>query len=151
MGVRKFKLFLIKGRVMKTAFSLLFLFVGLSAFAGQVQIDPTYLNDGVYSDEVGDAAREGVYEGLIDDPALIQVASPGGMVGCSRYTPIGIPCYCTHGILRRDNPPGWTYVRSLTWIRPGWHVTNYKGEHGGGDVCYKDRQAPLEVGSQRAI
>jgi hypothetical protein len=131
---------------MKAAISLLFLFVGLCSFAAQAQIDPAYLNNGVYNEEEVTASviSEGIYEGQIDDPAVIQVGYGGGKEACTRHTPIGVGCFCNQGILSKKNPPGWTYVRHLTWIRPGWHVTNSKGEHAGGDTCYKDRDATPE-------
>jgi hypothetical protein len=130
---------------MKAAVSLLFLFlfVGLCSFAAQAQIDPVYFNDRVYSDEVTAVVSDGFYQEQMDDAAIIQAASPGGVELCTRNTLIGVPCTCGH-VMARQGYPGWTYVRSLTWIRPGWHVTNYKGEHGGGDICYKDRLATPE-------
>jgi hypothetical protein len=131
---------------MKAAISLLFLSVGMCAYADQMQFDPAYLNDGIYNEEavVASAISDGIYEGQIDDPAVMLVGAPAGMGSCTRHTEVGVPCYCNGRILSRKNPPGWTYVRHLTWIRPGWHVTNSKGEHAGGDTCYKDRDATPE-------
>jgi hypothetical protein len=117
---------------MKATLSLMFLFVGLSSsFAQQTQIDPVYFANGVYSDEV-------------DELAIIQVVSPGGLTRCGHLTPIGVPCACVQGIIGHHDHPRWQLSRPLTWIRPGWHITNYKGEHAGGNVCYKDRNATPE-------
>jgi hypothetical protein len=122
-------------------FSLLFLFVGVGSSAHEVRIDPAYLNDGVYDAEIdAGAARGALYNENIDDPAAIQVLDFGS-VPCTRNLPIGVPCMCNSRIINRVPHPGWTMFRSFIYVRPGWHLTNLKGMHAGGNICYRDRDA----------
>ena len=129
---------------MKAAVSLLFLFVGTCAYADQAQFDPAYLNDGVYNQETDDFAfSESIYNGGIDDPVIVQVMVGGGEP-CSRNTPVGIACICVRGVTSRHPYPGWVQVHKFLYIRPNWHLTNIKGMHMGGNICYKDREATPE-------
>jgi hypothetical protein len=121
---------------MKATLSLMFLLVGLSSsFAQQTQIDRFYFDQGVYRDDS-------------DQAEFIQVTDQGALTGCSHSTPVGVACKCVHGIIIHKPSPGFTLFRPLAWVRDGWHVTNYKGEHGGGDVCYRDR-APTQEEIER--
>lgn len=126
---------------MKAAISLLFLFVGLCSFAAQAQIDPAHLDDGVYKQEADEFAfSESIYNGEIDDPAIIQVMLGGGEP-CTRNTPVGIACICKGGVISRHPYPGWVQVHPFLYIRANWHLTNLKGQHAGGNICYRDRDA----------
>jgi hypothetical protein len=75
-----------------------------------------------------------------------------GMEACTRNTPIGIGCHCNSRIVSTRQFPGWQPAggnyHSGFFVRPGWHVTNFKGTHDGGNVCYRDRAATPE---ERAI
>lgn len=60
---------------------------------------------------------------------------------CSRYTPRGTRCFCNHGIVKGHEVPGWIpaggdYKRK--WVRPGFHMTNLKGMHSSGSMCFRD-------------
>jgi hypothetical protein len=60
---------------------------------------------------------------------------------CSRYTPRGTRCFCNHGIVKGHPMPGWIpaggdYKRK--WVRPGFHMTNLKGMHSSGSMCFRD-------------
>jgi hypothetical protein len=62
---------------------------------------------------------------------------------CTRNTPVGIGCKCNRNIVSYTQWEGWVRIPgypSAMYIRPNWHLTNLKGQHGGGNVCFKDRQ-----------
>ena len=117
---------------MKPVPSLLFSFVGWSSFSDEVRIDPAYLDHGVYHEQT-------------DHADVIQIEG-AGTAPCSRYTPIGVPCYCNHGVRRGHPVPGWTLSGGdLTndsrghYMRPGWHVSAVKGMHGSMKFCFRDQ------------
>jgi hypothetical protein len=125
---------------MKAILTLLFLFVSWSSFADDVRIDPAYLDDGLYNVQT-------------DDSVIVPVQAAGAaeMGPCTRYTPIGVACFCNRGILGAHEFPGWVPAGGafrLMWTRPGWHVTNTRGMHSSGNVCYKDREATPEERAQ---
>jgi hypothetical protein len=133
---------LIKGSVMKAAISLLFLSVGMCAYADQAQFDPAYLNDGVYKQETDEFAfSESIYNGEIDDPAIIQV---GGGEPCTYNTPVGGSCVCNGFVTSRHPLPYYVPVHKFLFIKANWHLTNIKGMHAGGNICTKDREATPE-------
>ena len=71
-----------------------------------------------------------------------------GMEACTRHTAVGIGCYCNRAIVSTHQFPGWIHASGPfykpMYVRPGWHVTNTKGMHSSGNVCYKDRMATPE-------
>jgi hypothetical protein len=126
---------------MKTTLFLMLLFVGLGSSAAEVRIDTPYLNDGAYDvgiDATG--ASNALYNENVDDPAVIQVLDLG-QVPCTRNVPIGVPCLCNARIISSHPHTGWTMFRSFQYVRPGWHLTNLKGMHAAGNICYRDRDA----------
>jgi len=74
----------------------------------------------------------------ISQDALAGPTNP--QVGCTRNIPVGVPCFCNGGIVLREGlaPKDWIKFRPFLYVRPGWHVTDYKGMHTGGMTCYKD-------------
>ena len=80
------------------------------------------------------------------------VEAATAMEACTRHTPIGIGCYCNSRIVSTQQFPGWNHASGPfykpMYVRPGWHVTNTKGMHGSGNVCYRYRMATPE---ERAI
>jgi hypothetical protein len=132
---------------MKAIVTLLFLLVGSITFADEVRIDPAYVDDGVYLETSDEASYiDGIYNGEIDDPAIIQVLEPAGTASCTRNTPVGIYCYCNQGIRVGHPIPGWQEedMNRGHYVRPGWHVRNIKGMHGGGKLCIRDREPTPE-------
>jgi len=73
-------------------------------------------------------------------------ASSAGLDACTRHTPIGVACFCNARIIATSPHQGWQQqaVYKPVFVRPGWHITFIKGQHGGGLQCYKDRQATPE-------
>jgi hypothetical protein len=111
---------------MKAILALLFLFVSWSSFADVVRIDPAYLGDGLYNVQTDDSVI-----------VPVQAAAAAGIGPCTRYTPIGVACFCNQGVLRARESPGWIPAGGafrLRWTRPGWHVTNTRGMHSSGNV-----------------
>ena len=106
-----------------------------------VRIERTLINDGVYTQEAGDAVSDALYFG---EMAVVDRVATGEMAPCTRMTPVGVACYCNHGIISGHPIPGWGRAWALHYIRPGWHVTNPKGRHAGGNVCYRDREPTPE-------
>jgi hypothetical protein len=125
---------------MKMTFTPLLLFVGWSSFADAARVDPAYLNNGVYTQEADeDLTSEGVYNGEIDEPSIIQTqAVMSNAALCTRNTGVGVGCVCNHGVFRgRDNErPGWHFDGRHS-IRDGWYATYLKGTHTA--ICYRDQ------------
>jgi hypothetical protein len=73
-------------------------------------------------------------------------ASLAGMDACTRNTPIGVACFCNGRIIASKPHPGWQQqaVYKPVFVRPGWHITFIKGQHGEGLQCYRDREATAE-------
>lgn len=65
---------------------------------------------------------------------------------CTGSTPVGVPCQCNRWVLKgqrhHDKHPDWVPAGGMyhfKYTRPGWHVTNTRGMHNSGDVCYRDQ------------
>jgi hypothetical protein len=67
------------------------------------------------------------------------LAQGAGMGPCTRYIPMGTSCYCNKGVMRGHEVPGWVQDERRKWVRPGWHVTYLKGQHGNGITCHRDQ------------
>src|SRR5438132_1593277 len=107
---------------MKAALALLLLFVSGSSFADDVRIDPAYVDNGVYTQELdGYALIEGIYNGDIQDPMVIPVLEGAGTAPCTRNTPVGVYCYCNKGIRAGHPIPGWQEedMNRSHYVRPG--------------------------------
>src|ERR1700743_3304533 len=80
----------------------------------------------------------------VGQQALAGPSTP--QVECTRYIRVGVPCFCNSGIVRKEGvaPKDWIKFRPYLYVRPGWHVTDYKGMHTGGMTCFKDRHATPE-------
>jgi hypothetical protein len=139
---------------MKTIFSLMFVLTSGLAFADDVRLDPAYLDNGVYTQQPDDFDYSDAlyYEGF-DGPGFIQVFEPAGTAPCTHNTPVGVYCYCNNGIRIGHPKPGWELedLNRSHYVRPGWHVRNIKGMHGGGKLCIRDRApTPEERAEYRA-
>lgn len=69
---------------------------------------------------------------------------------CTRHTPVGVYCFCNHGVYRGSYLPGWIADPMVQqhYTRPGWHVSAIKGMHGGGKLCIRDRAPTAEEREQ---
>jgi hypothetical protein len=136
---------------MKAALPLLLLFGSWSSFADDVRIDPAYIDNGVYTQEVDEyALSEAIYNGAMDDPIVIPVLEGAGTAPCTRNTPVGVACYCNHGVRAGRPFPGWQVDPNspLHYVRPGWRVSVVKGMHAAGRLCYRDRMPTPEERAQ---
>lgn len=126
---------------MKAVLSLWMLLVASSSFANNVRLDPDYVDNGIYTQGLGeDAQSDAIYSDNIDAPALLEVQYMGGanMGPCTRNTASGAYCFCNHGVFRgrkSEVKEGW-YFDGRHSVRIGFHVTYNKGTHT--PVCLRD-------------
>lgn len=78
------------------------------------------------------------------------VSAAVGTAPCTHNTPVGVYCYCNSGVRVGHPKPGWQEedMNRHHYVRPGWHVRNIKGMHGGGKLCIRDRAPTPEERAQ---
>jgi hypothetical protein len=115
------------------------MFVVSSSFADEVRIDPSLIDNNVYVQQTEQSAiADAIYNGEIDEPAVIQVqAMAAGMGTCTRKTPRGVQCFCNIMVFRsRDHvAEGWHFDGRHS-VRNGWNATYYKNTHQA--YCQRD-------------